>query len=319
MFYLVNVLFCHLNVTMFIIKKRMDPKLIGLQWSKFLKQQINQLSNQSTNNEDLADNPFYNKYADKLKNAKLNSNQEINKLENDLNEEERKLKENLIELDNKLDKTNKSNKDTNQESSKKQLNKSASNKKLDDIIKLDLIKNLNKNEIKKIWYEHFKKKDATIFACLDDKHYDQIRQNAIKYPVFVFLLPIDNQLVENQLDNYQLVNYQFVLVQFVNQQQQSLKCHFTPLAFFHTHKENAPATLTLNYYNEIQKDKSIVLMEGEYDNKVFNLLEAQCLANQIQIFYSNQDKIELLNHFTNNPSTFDYMQIVREFEKSIAV
>lgn len=306
-----------------IRNKKMDPKLIGQNWAKFMKQQLNQLNSQSTD-EELTNNPYYSKYADKLKNVKLNqqSNEQIKlKKELDLGEEQRKFKEQLSEFEKKFEKKNRFDPDNYPNLAGHKSTDEAGqskDKSLDDIMKLDLIKELDKESIKKLWFEYFKNKDATIFACLDAKQYDRIKENALKYPVFVFLLPIYTKLNEQTADQIEKNNYQFVLVQF-NNTKSSLKVHFTPLAFFHAHKENAPATLVLNYFSELKEDKDIVLLEGEYDDKIFNQFEAQCLTNQIQIFYSNQDKVDLLKNFTNNSASFDYMDIVKEFEKSLAI
>ena len=299
---------------MFIARRsKMDPRVIGQQWAKFLKQQVSSLSSQSSTEEDLAKNPYYGKYADKLKNAQL-SQAKTESPKIDLNEEERKIKEKLVELERKLEKKPASNEPARNQSRSPQPTK---DKKLDDVIRLDRIKELDKEQIRSLWFEYFKSKDGTIFACLDTVQYDQIRENAGKYPVFVFLLPTHkNDSSESEANKN---SYQFVLVQFDSSQSPSLKVYFTPLAFFHTHKENAPATLSLNYFGEMKQEKDIVLMEGEYDDKIFNLLEAQCLANQIQLFYATPDATDLLANFNNDPATFDYMSVVKEFEKSIAI
>lgn len=307
------------------IQRIMNSNELGQRWTEFLKLQRCLLSSSSENQpaakeeSDLTNNPYYSKYADKLKKAKPNVN--ASNLKSNLNEEERKTKERLKALEDKLEKKDQS----SQRNASKEIGKSTSestkSKSLNDIIKMELIKDLGENEIKHIWFEHFKSKENTIFGCLSPQNYNEIKENFIKHPVFVFLLPVNDPTDSNKNANDKTAdlnntNYQFVLVQF---DKLNNKCYFTPLAFYHTHKENAPAALVLNYYDEIKQDKNIVLMEGEYDNKVFNLLEAQCLVNQIQIFYANKNKTDLLNNFTNNPSTFDYMNIVRDFEKNIAI
>lgn len=94
------------------------------------------------------------------------------------------------------------------------------------------------------------------------------------------------------------------------------------------------------HYMELS-GKGIVLMRGEYDKvsqKVLlkyyvlkmqiihhylflfqNVLtgrEAQCLANQFQMYYSGKDhlKLELLEMFTSNPDTFKHMDLIRQLE-----
>lgn len=55
-------------------------------------------------------------------------------------------------------------------------------------------------------------------------------------------------------------------------------------------------------------------MRGEYDTKVINGQEAQCLANQLQMYYSQQSdsKLELLEKFTNKPENFKHMDVIEE-------
>ena len=46
------------------------------------------------------------------------------------------------------------------------------------------------------------------------------------------------------------------------------QAHFASLINFQTHGENAPECLTLVFYNELQKDKHIVLVKGDFDKDV---------------------------------------------------
>lgn len=64
------------------------------------------------------------------------------------------------------------------------------------------------------------------------------------------------------------------------------------------------------------RDKGIVLMRGEYDTKVLNAQEAQCLANELQMFYCKNDeaKQKLLEIFTKKPDEFKHMDLIKEVE-----
>lgn len=69
------------------------------------------------------------------------------------------------------------------------------------------------------------------------------------------------------------------------------------------------------HYTEF-RDQGIVLMRGEYDIKVLTALEAQCLANQLKLYYMQTDpaKVEILETFTKTPEKFKHMDVVRELE-----
>lgn len=57
-------------------------------------------------------------------------------------------------------------------------------------------------------------------------------------------------------------------------------------------------------------------MRGEYDTKVLSAKEAQCLANQLQMYYTqdHKEKIELLQTFTKTPDKFKHMDVIKELE-----
>lgn len=57
-------------------------------------------------------------------------------------------------------------------------------------------------------------------------------------------------------------------------------------------------------------------MRGEFDDKVLSAQEAQCLANELQMFYGKNDesKLKLLDIFTNKPDQFKHMDLIKEIE-----
>lgn len=70
------------------------------------------------------------------------------------------------------------------------------------------------------------------------------------------------------------------------------------------------------HYTELKDSKGIVLMRGEFDKNVVDAKEAQCLANQLQLYYTQNDpnKIRLLDIFTNKPDEFKHADLVKEIE-----
>lgn len=88
----------------------------------------------------------------------------------------------------------------------------------------------------------------------------------------------------------------------------------TPVSTFQVHKENAPECLNIVHYTEFSDKLGIILMRAEYDTNVINAQEAQCLINQLQLYYSqqNQTKLDLLKAFTNEPDNFKHMDVINE-------
>lgn len=173
-----------------------------------------------------------------------------------------------------------------------------SNRQLSKIMKTELLVDKSADEVKKIWEEYFKGKDA-LAAAVPAHLYSIIEERSAKHPVFLFPLPRDQ-------------GYEFFLLQF-----DSGQIHFTPLISYQTHGADAPECLLMTYYTELKADKGIVLLHGEYDTNFLNAIEAQCLANQVQLYYGENDthRTKLLEKFTMKPDSFDHMDLVKEVER----
>lgn len=164
-------------------------------------------------------------------------------------------------------------------------------------MKLDLIENKSKEEITEIWQEYHKNKDC-IAAVLTQEQFDKMFERGKKYGTFLLPLPREN-------------GYEFIVSQF-----HGTEIHMTPLLWYQTHKENAPECLTMIHYTELLDSKGIVLMRGEFDTKSINGTEAQCLANELQIYYSSDhpQRLRLLQLFTEKPDEFKHMDLVAHLE-----
>uniref|UniRef100_A0A182QD06 ATP synthase mitochondrial F1 complex assembly factor 1 n=1 Tax=Anopheles farauti TaxID=69004 RepID=A0A182QD06_9DIPT len=169
-----------------------------------------------------------------------------------------------------------------------------SHRKLSDIMRLELIEDKSADDIKHLWLEYHKNKDV-ITAAIPVDQFNLMMKRAKQYPVFIFPIPRSQ-------------GYEFIMLQFA-----ANTVHFTPLLNYQVHKENAPECLNITMFTECS-DKGIVLMRGEYDTKVINAQEAQCLANQVQLYYSqnNETKLKLLETFTKSPDKFKHMDIIEE-------
>jgi len=170
-------------------------------------------------------------------------------------------------------------------------------KKLDDVIKLELLSDKTAEEIGLIWTEHYKDKDS-VAAVIPKDTYDTMQERFKEFSTFLFPLPRDK-------------GYEFVMVQFSGNE-----AHFTTLINFQAYKENAPECLSLVHYQELKETKGIVLMAGEYDKNVLTCQEAQCLANQVEMYYCrpSQDKLDVLRKFTYEPTLFHHKLIIEQLE-----
>lgn len=83
-------------------------------------------------------------------------------------------------------------------------------KKLEDIFKIDLVKDKDASEIQAIWEEYHKNKEV-ISASIPKDVYAVLQENMRQYPTFLFPLPRDQ-------------GYEFIMCQSFGH-----TVHFTPL------------------------------------------------------------------------------------------
>jgi len=239
--------------------------------------------------EELKNNPYYEKYSHKIATLQQTSPEEfLSRVEARQNE---KSKPKFDAAANRQY--------TSLLEPKKQLTSSAElqDEPLSKIMKIELVQDKEASEISKIWNDYHLQKDV-IAATMPTNSFEEITAKAQKYPTFLFPIP-------------RTQGYEFIVCQFYRN-----TVHFTPLLNYQVHKENAPECLTITHYTEFKDSKGIVLMRGEFDKNVINAQEAQCLANQLQLYYSqnNPEKLRLLELFTKKPDEFKHMDLIKQIE-----
>ncbi|XP_076010485.1 ATP synthase mitochondrial F1 complex assembly factor 1 isoform X3 [Genypterus blacodes] len=173
------------------------------------------------------------------------------------------------------------------------------NKTLSSILNLEMIQDNTGEEIAELWMKYYSTKD-TISAVIPTQMYEMISSRAKSCPSFLFALP-------------QKEGYEFFLGQWSGHE-----IHFTSLINVQTMGENAPSQLILYHYTDLQQDKGVVLMTAEMDPKFITVHHAQCLANQVQLFYGTQkhETYRLVETFNHHPADFKHMSVVAELEQS---
>uniref|UniRef100_A0A3Q1HDF5 ATP synthase mitochondrial F1 complex assembly factor 1 n=1 Tax=Anabas testudineus TaxID=64144 RepID=A0A3Q1HDF5_ANATE len=157
------------------------------------------------------------------------------------------------------------------------------NKTLGSILNLDMIRDKTGEEIGELWMKYYSTKD-TISAVIP----------------FLYALP-------------QKEGYEFFVGQWSGHE-----LHFTSLINVQTLGENAPSQLILYHYPDVKEEKGVVLMTAEMDPKFVTVHQAQCLANQVQLFYSTQrqETYRLVETFNHHPADFKHMSVIAELEQS---
>ncbi|XP_041358746.1 ATP synthase mitochondrial F1 complex assembly factor 1-like [Gigantopelta aegis] len=169
-------------------------------------------------------------------------------------------------------------------------------KTLDSILKIDLVKDKSPAELEQLWKEYHSKKDC-IYSVVKEEDYVNLITKSQIAPVFIYPLPRED-------------GYEFLLSQISGNE-----VYFTPLAMYQKLKENAPPCLTLIHYTEFQKEKGIVLMNGQYDSSQLNLQEALSLVNQMALYYGpGTAKFNLVWQFNHTPDKFNYQDLIENLQ-----
>ncbi|XP_031320922.2 ATP synthase mitochondrial F1 complex assembly factor 1 [Camelus dromedarius] len=172
-------------------------------------------------------------------------------------------------------------------------------KTLSSIFNIEMVKDKTAEEIKQIWQQYFAAKD-TVYAVIPKEKFDLIWNRAQSCPTFLCALP-------------RREGYEFFVGQWTG-----TELHFTALINIQTRGEAAASQLVLYHYPELKEEKGIVLMTAEMDSTFLNVVEARCIANQVQLFYATDRKetYGLVETFNFRPNEFKYMSVIAELEQS---
>ncbi|XP_040216869.1 ATP synthase mitochondrial F1 complex assembly factor 1 [Rana temporaria] len=170
------------------------------------------------------------------------------------------------------------------------------NKTLNSVLNLDLVRERSAEEINQIWKEFFSVKDA-VYAVIPGETFDVIWTRAQSCPAFLYAVP-------------RAEGYEFYVGQW-----SGTALHFTSLINIQSAGDAAPSQLIFHHYTDLQKEKGIVLMNSEMDSTFLSVPEAQCLANQVQLFYGGE-WFHLVESFNHTPDNFKYMSVVSALEQS---
>ncbi|KAK3602388.1 hypothetical protein CHS0354_026276 [Potamilus streckersoni] len=168
---------------------------------------------------------------------------------------------------------------------------------LDEIMKIELMSDKTAEEIDKIWKEYHMTKDC-IFGVIKESDYNGMMEKARICPTFIFPIPRND-------------GYEFILCQFYGKD-----VYFTPLGMFQLLKENAPPCLTLAHFPEFKEEKGIVLMAGQYDDKIITKAQALNLTKQLSIYYGMTagERFNLVRIFNHLPEKFKHTDLIDEYK-----
>ncbi|XP_029644380.1 ATP synthase mitochondrial F1 complex assembly factor 1 [Octopus sinensis] len=235
---------------------------------------------------DLQKNPYYEKYTEKLKGLQETDPEIYSKKLEELKES---LKPKAAPAVNPKTKEKVQKKPTEKKTVPKLV--------LNDIVKLELLRQETPENIEKIWMQFHSVKDC-VYGVIKEMDYDEVMSKAKLCPSFVYPLP--------RQDGYE----------FFYQQFSGSEIYFTPVALYKKHQENAPPCVTMQHFTDLKEEKGLVLMSGDYDSKILDKANALNLARQLTMFYGRNaaERFTLVRIFNYMPQKFNYNDLITEYK-----
>ncbi|CAL8343639.1 unnamed protein product [Gadus morhua 'NCC'] len=245
--------------------------------------------------EELEENPFYSRYREKIQRARR-AKPEESQTRAELRVEQRhesrveqlgaSQAEFVRRMEEELEKRD------HLAASGRETGGFTKDKTLASILDMDLVQDKTGKEISELWMRFYSTKD-TISAVISTETFGLMFSRAEACPRFLFALP-------------QAEGYEFFLGEWSGPQ-----LHFTSLINAQVLGGRAPSQLVLYHFPELQ-ERGVVLMTAERDPKVMTVHQAQCLANQVQLFYGSPrpETFRLVESFNHAPAGFQHMAAV---------
>lgn len=169
-------------------------------------------------------------------------------------------------------------------------------RKLDDIMKLDTVKDKTPMEICALWSEFHKKHPRKLGFFMAQEEFAKVHERTKECSFFAF--PIFGKTEETK-DQY------FVVVANSNPELNS--CLFTGLHEYQKLGENALPYMIVTHYTELMDDKGITLCAAEIMSEAhIDKTEAARLVHLLGIYYSDTELFEKFVREFNTDPKFDW-------------
>ena len=169
---------------------------------------------------------------------------------------------------------------------------------LDEVVKLDLLKDESPARINEIWQEYHDSKEDVIGASWTTNDYESFLKTGKSASMFVFP-------VERSDGNFVMLS-----------QVQEKHCILTMLDEYRLNPANAQPWLALTFYDDLAEDKDVVLVRGDVLIPQLTLEEGKRLWGNVRHFYLNET--DQVDKFNNDPNEFNIdSHLARNFEELV--
>ncbi len=167
------------------------------------------------------------------------------------------------------------------------------------MVHVEKLRDESPKSIKKAWLRFHRKTDS-LASVLEAPSFARLVERTTACPMFVFPVPDKTK-----------TGFRSMLFQAVEPHVHL----YTELEMFKQRGAAAPAALSCVFYDDLAKDKGLVLMRGQVDLAMLSPTDAAFLANQATIWYFDEARYELVRQFNHRPAEFNFDRVVQQMQR----
>eukprot|EP00934_Nitzschia_sp_Nitz4_P001343 Nitzschia sp. Nitz4//scaffold174_size87051//10180//11038//NITZ4_005100-RA/size87051-augustus-gene-0.54-mRNA-1//1//CDS//3329538845//1343//frame0 len=166
-------------------------------------------------------------------------------------------------------------------------------RKLDDILKKELVEDKSSEDITDLWYTYHENQEKSIGLSLNGEEGNKVLERAPTSPFFV--QPVFRE------------NGYFMLV---SQFQDPAHFLLAYLEDFKMDPQRAQPLMTCSVFDDYASNKDITLVRSDIMNNAIEGEEGRKIVQCLLDAYSDDEEFALVDAFNNNPSEFDLDKLI---------
>ena len=169
-------------------------------------------------------------------------------------------------------------------------------KRLDEIVKVPLLKANPPNEIQRIWEEHHQETVSSVGHVLPAGEWLMLQDRARRSPMFIYPVSRPSSDSSPRKGFFTLVG-----------QWQDKSLIFTFLEDFRSSPMTAQPWLAFSAYDELAEEKGLALMRGEFTTRL-DKDDVENIMNSVRHFYLG-DGYRHVETFNHQPDQFNFSEV----------
>ena len=173
--------------------------------------------------------------------------------------------------------------------------------RLEDVAKVDLLRQVDADEVERIWVGFFKEREGALAAVVKPETWHLMEERLRVCPRFVIPVPRGERGVVT------------VYLEYSPEEQTVM---FTLLDAYKRDGAAANPLVRTTFFSDLERSHEIILMQGSVEEDMIPIDDARLLINQLQIYYLSNSKFNThVTTFNYRPDRFDFDALVADVDR----